>query len=1100
MARWESTNSPIRAADLRDLLESGLIHFPGSVDRLRNPVLFGKLELLSFLENNSAVELNKFFNYFVSISKEDVKENGFVFVLDCTKGSATGLSDFLELLHDYFPGKINKIYVIQNPTQDGYVGRAYLRMKSFLNNMQGSTDYPRVTLNSYSELERVIDPSQIPSFFDGHLDFDQKLWVETRIELEKLLSDFREQAKLISDEQEGLIKPIPSTLSELNSFEKTIRPLREKVYIPSKTTVVRAEVLVTEERMARNGSTTPSRFRSCPLSVIHKIDSKVLQESLKKLNDISDNFLNLWGLQLQKVYLEKFTICDDALMTKLQDLSPTVQQPLELTESNIEPQFHFYSSIYTTLASDDQKMYESAIQSHACLRDWNFSACLPADDLEATVEELNKLWANVTHTVNVRRTVLEKYNNVKNLIVQSVVGYEKCHNQISSIAVSENFSDNIALPVRHHSFTDSIQNHCNNINNDFEKIDISGDVLEGNIDVSPFNKSIKNVIRLSAGLTNLNTQCIAIKEQISLFFISIKEIQDWLVEEGHPFITSQTLGTNLEESKQGKTKFLKFIAESNLAVTKQKITQCSKTLTVILNSHFLDDRSVNIMRDTFTRTEVDWKGFGLEVQEHGRDLELSIEFYEAAQNVSHWLEEEENNKESILHVEQDELEDVNDKMEQLTKFKQNMSRHSSIMDDCHSKYIALTASSNSTLRHVRKAKTNVDSSWTRFSERIRGAEKLIEKKFKEAKAASQVISEDRVSLHNASTSSVSSMESLDFENDVEHTAFRNTKLLSQELVNTEKRYVDDLRAVVLGYKERIMSNPQCPKSLKNNVGIIFGNIENIYNFHDKIFLTDLQKGMESNSMGSVFCNNIRNFDMYATYCKNKPHSENFLAGVSDNKFLLECQRELNHILDLSSYLLKPVQRIMKYHLILEKLLKYTPERSPKRRMELQDALNIMERVPRYANDAIHLMGLEGFNGDFETLGQLLLQENFLCFINAQKKGTPRQIFIFENAVLFSKPVAVKPSSKRGTICQAPKYSYKNHYLISQINMTRYLPEDSSNTQFQLDVWKKNNKNTGERYVLQAPSTAVRDQWMGMIEGLLLAQLESMKNRAASNVL
>ena len=67
-------------------------------------------------------------------------------------------------------------------------------------------------------------------------------------------------------------------------------------------------------------------------------------------------------------------------------------------------------------------------------------------------------------------------------------------------------------------------------------------------------------------------------------------------------------------------------------------------------------------------------------------------------------------------------------------------------------------------------------------------------------------------------------------------------------------------------------------------------------------------------------------------------------------------------------------------------------------------------------------------------------------------------------------------------------------------MTRYLPEDSSNTQFQLDVWKKNNKNTGERYVLQAPSTAVRDQWMGMIEGLLLAQLESMKNRAASNVL
>jgi hypothetical protein len=146
------------------------------------------------------------------------------------------------------------------------------------------------------------------------------------------------------------------------------------------------------------------------------------------------------------------------------------------------------------------------------------------------------------------------------------------------------------------------------------------------------------------------------------------------------------------------------------------------------------------------------------------------------------------------------------------------------------------------------------------------------------------------------------------------------------------------------------------------------------------------------------------------------------------------------------------------------------------------------------------MGLEGFNGDFETLGQLLLQENFIMFINGQKKGTPRQIFMFENALLFSKPVPVKPSSKKAPLCQAPKYSYKNHFLLSQINMTRYLPEDDTNTQFQLDILKKNTRTTGERFVLQAPNTAVRDQWMGLIEGLLLAQLESMKNRSASNVL
>ena len=38
-----------------------------------------------------------------------------------------------------------------------------------------------------------------------------------------------------------------------------------------------------------------------------------------------------------------------------------------------------------------------------------------------------------------------------------------------------------------------------------------------------------------------------------------------------------------------------------LDTTKQKITQCSKTMSVILNSHFLDDRSANLIRDTFTQ-------------------------------------------------------------------------------------------------------------------------------------------------------------------------------------------------------------------------------------------------------------------------------------------------------------------------------------------------------------------------------------------------------------------------------------------------------------------------------------------------------------------
>ena len=376
------------AKEIRDLLESGVVHFPGSVDRLRNPLIFVRLELAKFLENSSAVELKCFFNYFVTISKKDVRENGYVFLLDCTKCNPNTLSDFLETLHDYFTAQIIKVYVVQRPTEEGVVSRAYLRMKTLLSNMQGNSEYSRITLNGYSELERVIDPNQIPCYFDGQLDFDQKLWVETRIELEKLLRDYDDNMSLISSKQETLIKPIPSTISELTTFEMAIEPLRGLVYEPALAVCDRAQALILEESIARTGSSGSSRFRYCPLSIIQVIDTRALQITFDKLTECNENFLNLWGLQLQKIYLEKYTISSGMLNTKLVDLASTVLKGLELTLSNTESQFHFYSSIHTTLVADDVKLYECAVNAHACLRDWNHTPLLPTDDIDKQVKYL----------------------------------------------------------------------------------------------------------------------------------------------------------------------------------------------------------------------------------------------------------------------------------------------------------------------------------------------------------------------------------------------------------------------------------------------------------------------------------------------------------------------------------------------------------------------------------------------------------------------------------------------------------------------------------------------------------------------------------------
>lgn len=58
---------------------------------------------------------------------------------------------------------------------------------------------------------------------------------------------------------------------------------------------------------------------------------------------------------------------------------------------------------------------------------------------------------------------------------------------------------------------------------------------------------------------------------------------------------------------------------------------------------------------------------------------------------------------------------------------------------------------------------------------------------------------------------------------------------------------------------------------------------------------------------------------------------------------------------LDSYLIKPIQRITKYQLLLKDLVSCCEDN----RSETKDALEVMMSVPKKANDAIHLSLLEG---------------------------------------------------------------------------------------------------------------------------------------------
>ncbi|XP_057708974.1 triple functional domain protein-like [Corythoichthys intestinalis] len=92
---------------------------------------------------------------------------------------------------------------------------------------------------------------------------------------------------------------------------------------------------------------------------------------------------------------------------------------------------------------------------------------------------------------------------------------------------------------------------------------------------------------------------------------------------------------------------------------------------------------------------------------------------------------------------------------------------------------------------------------------------------------------------------------------------------------------------------------------------------------------------------------------------------------------------------VNSYLLKPVQRITKYPLLLKDLLECYEES----KAELKRVLDVTLSIPKRANDAMHVSVLEGFDESIESQGELLLQESFKINdikLTEQLKGDPCQ--------------------------------------------------------------------------------------------------------------
>ncbi|XP_063999780.1 guanine nucleotide exchange factor DBS isoform X2 [Pogoniulus pusillus] len=323
-----------------------------------------------------------------------------------------------------------------------------------------------------------------------------------------------------------------------------------------------------------------------------------------------------------------------------------------------------------------------------------------------------------------------------------------------------------------------------------------------------------------------------------------------------------------------------------------------------------------------------------------------------------------------------------------------------------------------------------------------------------------------------------------------------------ELIETERAYVEELLCVLEGYAAE-MDNPLMAHlispELQNKKDILFGNMEEIYHFHNRIFLRELENYIEYPELvGRCFLDQMEDFQIYEKYCQNKPRSESLWRQFSDSVFFQECQRKLDHKLSLDSYLLKPVQRITKYQLLLKEMLKYS--KNCEGAEDLQEALTSILGILKAVNDSMHQIAITGYDGNLSELGKLLMQGSFNVWTDHKKghskvkdlarfKPMQRHLFLHEKAVLFCK----KREENGEGYEKAPSYSYKHSLNMAAVGITENVKGDAK----KFEIWYNARE---EVYIIQAPTPEVKATWVNEIRKVLTSQLQACREASQHRTL
>ncbi|KAJ3106972.1 Myosin 10A, isoform D [Phlyctochytrium planicorne] len=299
-----------------------------------------------------------------------------------------------------------------------------------------------------------------------------------------------------------------------------------------------------------------------------------------------------------------------------------------------------------------------------------------------------------------------------------------------------------------------------------------------------------------------------------------------------------------------------------------------------------------------------------------------------------------------------------------------------------------------------------------------------------------------------------------------------------EIVSTERDYVEDLETIIDVYIKQLKRSKLIrPKDMS----VIFSNIEAMSPVNKELLKSLDARQAESQNfvveqVGDIFIGVSDYLKMYTMYCSNHPYALMKLQALRNQKnvakFLDQCASnpECKNFA-LSHFLLKPVQRICKYPLLLREVLRNTDAEHPDY-ANLQKALLKIETVVTIVNEG---------SRQAEVVHKMIeLQNRFTQRVNIvapsrilKKSGTldmivsnerkRREIFLFNDMLLMAKQTG-GDGEKLKLVAMVP----------FDMILVNSLPEDLGNL---LEIVHIN----ASKFVLEAESREGKDSWVSAFQ-------------------